>query len=618
MLAGELVADAQRDAVAAVALQPRDVHAGGARRPPPCRRCCRRRPRACRRPARTRRAGSSRATSAIASRLVERGDHHDDRREAQAGVALARSAGAPRRAPRRVRRQCLGAPPLAELAIVDASCPAPGGGQSRTARASGAARVIRASTWPTTGTPRAPAAAAAALRRPPRAAAAAPVAAAGPRLPRAGRAVAARAEPADLRPVGVADLGPRDRPTGTSTRSPARRGSRCRSLFTDAVRAGRRRRRAVAVARRRARRRAAGDRDGLPAGRPPRPARAAGVARGRRCSLAEPFVSASRPRQLGGPARRARAVGDRAPPRRAAARRLPARRRGGAAAPGGLAVRSPLYGLWLLRRAPRRPRRGRTVRARRRRRRPSSPLLWFVPEYIGSGDVFRARPRARCEPVPDSPAQAAHPFVAVFTNSAAALSSPSTSARVLAVLLAAARRLARGRAAADRARARGRSTVLMVIVAVLAEIGLHRQPALRHPAGRAGLRAGGRRLGAGVRARPAAPRARSWRPSRRSSCWLPRCPSRSPTCTGRGLRTARDDGRAVRRPPGGHREGRRPARGRSAAAASSPGRSRCSSSPGTCTCPAGDRLPAASRRPPSSPSAGAAARRARRGSGRWR
>ena len=96
-------------------------------------------------------------------------------------------------------------------------------------------------------------------------------------------------------------------------------------------------------------------------------------------------------------------------------------------------------------------------------------LLWFVPEYIGSGNVFRAASRA-LEPVPDSPAQAAHPFVAVFTNSAAALWAPAYVGGVLAVLLALLgdRRDPRNRAVL--ALAIG-STVLMITVAVLAEIG---------------------------------------------------------------------------------------------------------------------------------------------------
>ena len=96
-------------------------------------------------------------------------------------------------------------------------------------------------------------------------------------------------------------------------------------------------------------------------------------------------------------------------------------------------------------------------------------LLWFVPEYIGSGDFFRAASRA-LEPVPDSPAQAEHPFLAVFTNSASALWPPAYAGGVVAVILA----LRRG---ADPAYRRpvlalaAASTALMVTVAILAEIG---------------------------------------------------------------------------------------------------------------------------------------------------
>ena len=127
-----------------------------------------------------------------------------------------------------------------------------------------------------------------------------------------------------------------------------------------------------------------------------------------------------------------------------------------------------LYGLWLVASAREDPRRGRTV-ALVGGAGVLVAVLWFVPEYIGSGNVFRAASRA-LEPVPDSPAQAAHPFVAVFTNSAAALWAPAYVGGVLAVLLALLgdRRDPRNRAVL--ALAIG-STVLMITVAVLAEIG---------------------------------------------------------------------------------------------------------------------------------------------------
>jgi len=127
-----------------------------------------------------------------------------------------------------------------------------------------------------------------------------------------------------------------------------------------------------------------------------------------------------------------------------------------------------LYGLWLVASAREDPRRGRTV-ALVGGAGVLVAVLWFVPEYIGSGNVFRAASRA-LEPVPDSPAQAPHPFVAVFTNSAAALWAPAYVGGVLAVLLALLgdRRDPRNRAVL--ALAIG-STVLMITVAVLAEIG---------------------------------------------------------------------------------------------------------------------------------------------------
>ena len=50
-------------------------------------------------------------------------------------------------------------------------------------------------------------------------------------------------------------------------------------------------------------------------------------------------------------------------------------------------------------------------------------MLWFVPEYLGSGDFLRAADRAR-QPNPDSPAFADYPFLEVFQRSAPILSPP--------------------------------------------------------------------------------------------------------------------------------------------------------------------------------------------------
>jgi hypothetical protein len=62
-------------------------------------------------------------------------------------------------------------------------------------------------------------------------------------------------------------------------------------------------------------------------------------------------------------------------------------------------------------------------------------LLWFVPEYIGSGDFLRAAARAR-QPIPSSPAFAEHPFLTVFDQSSAILTPPVYFGAIVAVLLA--------------------------------------------------------------------------------------------------------------------------------------------------------------------------------------
>jgi hypothetical protein len=91
-------------------------------------------------------------------------------------------------------------------------------------------------------------------------------------------------------------------------------------------------------------------------------------------------------------------------------------------------------------------------------------LLWFVPEYLGSGNLFRAASRA-LQPVPDSPAQAAFPFGATFTNAASALLLPTYVGGVAAVVLAVRRRDRTVLALA------GFATLLMLSVAAGAEIG---------------------------------------------------------------------------------------------------------------------------------------------------
>jgi hypothetical protein len=61
--------------------------------------------------------------------------------------------------------------------------------------------------------------------------------------------------------------------------------------------------------------------------------------------------------------------------------------------------------------------------------------LWFVPEYVGSGDFMRAASRAR-EANADSLAHAAHPFVAVFERSYGVLTFPVYVGAVIAVVVA--------------------------------------------------------------------------------------------------------------------------------------------------------------------------------------
>jgi hypothetical protein len=61
--------------------------------------------------------------------------------------------------------------------------------------------------------------------------------------------------------------------------------------------------------------------------------------------------------------------------------------------------------------------------------------LWFVPEYVGSGDFFRAASRAR-EANSDSLAYAARPFVAVLEHSYGVLSLPVYVGALIAVAIA--------------------------------------------------------------------------------------------------------------------------------------------------------------------------------------
>jgi hypothetical protein len=84
-------------------------------------------------------------------------------------------------------------------------------------------------------------------------------------------------------------------------------------------------------------------------------------------------------------------------------------------------------------------------------------VLWFLPEYIGSGDFLRAAQRAR-RPNPDSAAFAAHPFLEVFRRSASVLTPPVYLGGLL------------GLAAAIRAFRRERRDGLMLVMAGIAAV----------------------------------------------------------------------------------------------------------------------------------------------------
>lgn len=91
-------------------------------------------------------------------------------------------------------------------------------------------------------------------------------------------------------------------------------------------------------------------------------------------------------------------------------------------------------------------------------------VVWFVPEYLGSGDWLRAASRAR-DPNPDSAAFADSPFVEVFVRSAAILSVPVYVGAAIGVVVAWRRRDRVPLALALMA------TILMVAVALMTEAG---------------------------------------------------------------------------------------------------------------------------------------------------
>lgn len=94
----------------------------------------------------------------------------------------------------------------------------------------------------------------------------------------------------------------------------------------------------------------------------------------------------------------------------------------------------------------------------------SLAILWFLPEYLGSGDFLRAANRAR-QPNPDSAAFAEHPFIEVFNRSASVLSLPVYIGGTIAFVVAAVRRDGLYLAMA------AIGTVLMVAVAAMTQAG---------------------------------------------------------------------------------------------------------------------------------------------------
>ena len=91
-------------------------------------------------------------------------------------------------------------------------------------------------------------------------------------------------------------------------------------------------------------------------------------------------------------------------------------------------------------------------------------LLWFVPEYLGSGDFLRAAARAR-DPNPNSAAFASFPFAETFRRSASVLMVPMLAGAAIALV----------RAWIDRDRLRlglgAIALALMVAVALMTQAG---------------------------------------------------------------------------------------------------------------------------------------------------
>ena len=92
-------------------------------------------------------------------------------------------------------------------------------------------------------------------------------------------------------------------------------------------------------------------------------------------------------------------------------------------------------------------------------------VLWFAPEYWGSGDWLRAGHRAH-QPNADSPAFADFPFLEVFKRSASILSPPVLLGGLLALV-----RPIRAREWDLRCWLAAASTVLMIVVALMTQAG---------------------------------------------------------------------------------------------------------------------------------------------------
>ncbi len=96
-------------------------------------------------------------------------------------------------------------------------------------------------------------------------------------------------------------------------------------------------------------------------------------------------------------------------------------------------------------------------------------VVWFLPEYLGSGDWLRAAARAR-DPDPNSAAFADSPFVEVFVRSATILSGPVYVGAAFATGAAAVAWVQHRRGGLRLALA-AMSTILMVAVALMTEGG---------------------------------------------------------------------------------------------------------------------------------------------------